>query len=114
MQITIQTQFRENYGAHDWDGKGECPQYWKCKGGEEYLIQGVPPNLNNDMVLAACDRADKLLSITHKSEYSEEYVISYSLEDDNYVPQYEQEQLEWYDGVIKYPVKRFWYSALGL
>ena len=23
--LVIQTQVKENYGVHDWDGKGECP-----------------------------------------------------------------------------------------
>ena len=34
----LNTQYCENYGAHDWDGTGECPQYWKNKGGSEYII----------------------------------------------------------------------------
>lgn len=33
MQLLITTQIQENYGAHDWDGEGACPQYWKFKGG---------------------------------------------------------------------------------
>lgn len=41
MKIVIQTQILENYGAHDWDGQGECPQYWKCKGGETYVVPGL-------------------------------------------------------------------------
>lgn len=32
VQIAIGGQYMENYGAHDWDGKGQCPQYWKAKG----------------------------------------------------------------------------------
>ena len=28
-------QVWENYGAHNWSGEGECPQYWKPKGGLE-------------------------------------------------------------------------------
>lgn len=32
MRLIISVSVRENYGAHDWDGEGECPQYWKCKG----------------------------------------------------------------------------------
>ena len=36
FNIVISTQVHENYGAHDWDGKGQCPQYWKAKGGYEY------------------------------------------------------------------------------
>jgi hypothetical protein len=31
-------QYMENYGAHDWDGEGECPQYWKCKGSDEVKV----------------------------------------------------------------------------
>jgi len=37
-RIIMNTQFHENYGAHDWDGNGTCPQYWKTKGGEEHLV----------------------------------------------------------------------------
>ena len=28
----------ENYGAHDWDGEGECPQRWKAKWGSEQVL----------------------------------------------------------------------------
>ena len=38
MKLCITTQYRENYGAHDWDGTGQCDQYWKNKGGEEYFV----------------------------------------------------------------------------
>lgn len=38
MKLVINTQHRENYGAHDWNGEGECPQYWKYKGGDTYVI----------------------------------------------------------------------------
>ena len=37
-EFCVCTQVQENYGAHDWDGKGECPQYWKFKGGNEYKV----------------------------------------------------------------------------
>ena len=39
--LVINTQHRENYGAHDWDGKGECPQHWKYKGGTTYFVTGL-------------------------------------------------------------------------
>ena len=42
MMLVIQTQTQENYGAHDWDGVGACPQYWKFKGGSEYKVIGMP------------------------------------------------------------------------
>ena len=44
MKLVIQTQYKENYGAHDWNGEGECPQYWKFKGGETYVVPNVDPN----------------------------------------------------------------------
>ena len=47
MKLVIQTQYKENYGAHDWDGQGECPQYWKFKGGDTFVVQGVD---NKDLV----------------------------------------------------------------
>jgi len=39
-QYVVETQFLENYAAHDWDGTGECPNYWKFKGGEDFLVSG--------------------------------------------------------------------------
>jgi hypothetical protein len=46
MKVLITTQYMENYGAHDWDGTGECPQYWKAKGGEEFFLplEGFRPD----------------------------------------------------------------------
>lgn len=41
MKLIIYTQHEENYGAHDWDGQGTCPQYWKPKGGEIYVVRHV-------------------------------------------------------------------------
>ena len=42
MNVLISTAIRENYGAHDWDGEGTCPSYWKNKGGEDYIIMNAP------------------------------------------------------------------------
>ena len=38
FDVVATLAYRENYGAHDWDGEGECPQYWKCKGDSEQVI----------------------------------------------------------------------------
>ncbi len=48
MKVVISTQSSENYGMHDWDGQGECPQYWKFKGGETYVV----PNLSLEQSVA--------------------------------------------------------------
>ena len=78
MQIVVQTQYSENYGAHDWDGTGECPQYWKQKGGETYVVTGVTVEKAADKDFwSSIDEA-----IEHFSEYSSERVIGTQLIDD--------------------------------
>ena len=66
MKLLIQTQYKENYGAHDWDGKGECPQYWKFKGGDTYVVPGVT---NKDLLPAL------KAMIESSDETQEEYII---------------------------------------
>ena len=77
MKLVIQTQFCENYGAHDWDGKGECPQYWKFKGGDTYVVE---VNLQEAQDKSFYARVAKC--IEHSSNYSEEYIIGETLVDD--------------------------------
>ena len=68
MAVHVMTQCRENYGAHDWDGVGQCPQYWKNKGGDDYVIGGAP----------CIEDAEHFVStyICHDNDYSEEFVVS--------------------------------------
>lgn len=73
MAKIVQTQYRENYGAHDWDGTGECPQYWKNKGGSTYVVIG---DTSAEMVNRV---------INHKSDYSEEYIAFDKDVSDEYV-----------------------------
>lgn len=54
MKVVIYTQYEENYGAHDWDGKGECPQYWKMKGGSTFVIEGLTAEQANKAVDSGC------------------------------------------------------------
>ena len=63
MAKIVQTQYRENYGAHDGDGTGECPQHWKNKGGSTYVVVGNASDEYIDNVIQSA------------SEYSEEYII---------------------------------------
>ena len=37
LQITAQVH--ENYGAHDWNEKGGCPQSWRAKGGQMFTLR---------------------------------------------------------------------------
>ena len=38
-KVIINCQYKENYGAHDWDGNGQCPQRWKMKGGFQFSVE---------------------------------------------------------------------------
>ena len=83
MKIVIQTQVKENYGAHDWDGEGKCPQRWKFKGGETYVV----PNLSSDQVAQVLELGMPTLIalIEERNEYYEEYVQNWASLDDDLV-----------------------------
>ena len=113
MKIAIETQYRENYGAHDWDGIGECPQYWKFKGGETIILEVPGFRFNEEF---AEKKAQMVIDsirekIEHKSEYSEEYIIGWGFVEDDYVTEFEKSQLE-YDGEITFPAKRINYDEM--
>jgi len=80
-RLIITTQYRENYGAHDWDGTGECPQYWKSKGGSEYLVATL--SLEEIQVLGEAG-IDALVEearpvVEQNDEYAHSWVIDHSL-----------------------------------
>ena len=76
MKLVIQTQFKENYGAHDWDGKGECPQYWKFKGGETYVFNNLIPNDVTRIQESGIPTLTRL--IENRDESFEEYILDWS------------------------------------
>jgi hypothetical protein len=81
MRLILTTQYRENYGAHDWDGKGECPQYWKNKSGYEYLAAEMP---DCEFYWLTSSEVDKLFEtaaarITVSNDYVQEYVLDRSM-----------------------------------
>ena len=102
-KILIQTQVYENYGAHDWDGQGECPQYWKAKGGNDYRVH-----------LDAVTDAPMLVVETIRPEIERdtvgyrETIVDWELVDDDALTASERDQLE-FDGEIKYPAKELWW-----
>ena len=80
MKMVINTQYCENYGAHDWDGEGQCPQAWKNKGGSTYVIN----NITGDVLTMAMTGQHDLDSLIEYSDpYSEEYIIDYTMKEDN-------------------------------
>lgn len=77
MKLFINTQYLENYGAHDWDGRGECPQYWKCKGGDTYVL-----DVDIEQAMSEGFYDSVFACIEHRSDYCEEYVLSSGLIDE--------------------------------
>lgn len=109
MMLVVKTQYMENYGAHDWNGTGVCPQRWKYKGGSEYKIRNTPANLSN----AEYARLISSVDIARDNEYCREYVMEWSIESDDYKSWFEKSQLE-HDGSITYAEPEFDYLELTL
>ena len=105
FNIIVSTQVHENYGAHDWDGKGQCPQYWKAKGGDEYR-HPVALDLNeaHDRALVQVMVEQLTAAVTRSDDYYTEDVMDWYLLPVGELTEGEKEQVEWY-GSVKYPVK---------
>ena len=80
-KLVIQTQHKENYGAHDWDGEGSCPQYWKFKGGNTYVVEGLSGKAVNKIAQHGIPTLSLL--IESKSDMFEEYILDWSIEEDD-------------------------------
>lgn len=97
-KLLVLTQVYENYGAHDWDGRGECPQYWKAKGGSEYVVKDIDVNRAYAIAQAAAKQIDT------DTEYYTETVMGWEVVADDYLTEFERDQLE-YEGLIRFPAK---------
>ena len=104
FNIIVSTQISENYGAHDWNGRGECPQYWKQKGGEEYrhpvaldLNEAHDRNLANKLV------EELSVTVTRHDKFFTETVVDWYFLPVGELTESEEQQTEWY-GSVKYPV----------
>jgi hypothetical protein len=103
MQLLITTQTQENYGAHDWDGTGECPSYWKFKGGQDYKFD-LGTTLRNAQSLAELVEHFRA-EIEEDNDYYRNHIIGYEVVADDFLTEFEQSQLD-YEGRIAYPATR--------
>ena len=97
-KLLITTQVYENYGAHDWDGVGECPQYWKAKGGSDYVVKNVKANQATETVMGVRSQ------IECDNYAFRETIIDWSIVADDHLTEFEQSQLA-YEGKIRYGSK---------
>jgi hypothetical protein len=100
MKLHIWTQDYENYGAHDWDGEGECPQYWKAKGGADFFIVKFKGGEAEATTAVMALRS----SIEENSQYFRREVLGWKLVANDYLTEFEQSQLD-YEGSIRFPAK---------
>jgi hypothetical protein len=97
-KLLITTQVYENYGAHDWDGQGECPSYWKAKGGSDYVVKNVNVNKITETVMGVRSQ------IECDNYAFRETIIDWTIVADDALTEFEQSQLA-YEGVIRYGSK---------
>jgi len=100
MKLLITTQVYENYGAHDWDGVGSCPSYWKAKGGSDYVIKRFKGGSADATLAVMAVRAQ----IEESNDHFRESIIDFRLVADDYLTEFEQSQLA-YEGKIRYGSK---------
>ena len=98
-KLLITTQVYENYGAHDWDGAGECPQYWKAKGGCDYVVKKFKDfSAVSETVMALRGQ------IECDDRFYRETIINFEVVANDYLTEFEQSQLD-YEGSIRFPSK---------
>ena len=102
MKLHITTQYMENYGAHDWDGEGACPQYWKFKGGQDYFYPLGDAGRSAEAIEELIHYFRQ--TIEWDDVGSRQYIVGYGIVEDSFMTEFEKSQLE-YDGSITYPAK---------
>jgi hypothetical protein len=82
-KLVIQTQYRENYAAHNEDYvSGVSADHWKFKGGSTYVVENITPAQAMKIGVHGIPTLTDM--ITYSNSGSEEYILDYEvLEDDN-------------------------------
>ena len=74
QKLVIQTQYKENYAYPDWDGKGECPDGWKFKGGSTYVVNSFK---DFDNVTKVMDKLNELITVDNDG--FKEYILYWEI-----------------------------------
>jgi len=84
-KLLVYTQIYENYGYR-----------WKPKGGNEYFVSNISSAVEVDAILETVKDM-----VEYSSDSYREYFLDWEIVEDNYITQYQQDQLE-YEGIIRY------------
>lgn len=88
-KLIITTQILENYGTED-------NPFWKAKGGEDYIVKNFKDfNRVTEAVMALRSECEI------DNPFLQEYIASWSVEDDDYLTQGERLQLQ-FEGHVAY------------
>ena len=78
--LVIQTQYRENYAAHNENYEhGVDDAYWKFKGGSTYFVTDLTNKQINDIAQHGIPMLTKLIEYSNPA--SEEYILDWEIRD---------------------------------
>ena len=100
MKLLLTTQVYENYAWLEDGTIGTGEQaYWKAKGGSEYVVKNFKDhNRLTEAVMALRPQVEV------DNEYFREHLIDWEVVPDDYLTEFEQNQLA-YEGKITFPTK---------
>jgi len=99
MKAIILTQVYENYAIREDGtvGKG-ADAYFKPKGGNEYVVRNVTEDQAFEILEKVAGQIEK------SNDYYQEFIVDTKIVEDDFLTEYELNQLEW-EGKIVYPPK---------
>ncbi len=107
-KLLITTQVYENYAWREDGSLGVgADAYWKAKGGSDYVVKNIDVNRASDIVNLVSGQ------IEQDNEYFREHVIGWDVVADDYLTQFERDQLK-YEGEITYPVQEIQVDTVAL
>lgn len=97
-KLVFKTTAKINKGYESWDGKGNCPQDWRTKSGQEIIVN-IPIAINLLKVSDIKPIIDELTDLlTEDNDYCFEKVLLWDTKNDDYESQYVKNQREYDDG----------------
>lgn len=108
-KLLISTQVYENYGSHDWNGVGECPSYWKAKGGMDYVILNFINTARRSFTESATEAVMAIRSEIERDNHAfREYIVDWQIVKDDYLTEFERDQLNYAGKITHGPKQLAW------